>query len=267
MSKVVSGLDGATATLTDEEWAATNPELTPTGVFANGVARLKAKREAIRARSLVWYPEGANLLVDATEDGLQRLFTRAWALDRLQLGYIAHTGDNFDGEAEIAGNELTITVVNSGSVGFGTRPIMSGVATGTEIIGFKSGTFGGAGVYIVNISQTLSSRAMTTAQYYFGEAVDGDYQALDVEGADGAPVGSEETYWGINANNLLDMANHAMAYEREVWRRWRILYNDLVGARDDPLNTTDQNKIDAMKVVIDSFDDPANWPGTNIPLT
>lgn len=70
-------------------------------------------------------------------------------------------------------------------------------------------------------------------------------------------------YWGVSAPNLDDMAN-AYRYARAVWVSWRNLYNDLVAAQ--AATGTDQNKIDAMRVVIDDFDEPANWPGTNIPL-
>lgn len=58
---------------------------------------------------------------------------------------------------------LTVTAVASGNIALGQFLTGSGVAAGTQIVQFGTGA-GGAGTYITNVQQTLSSRTMAT--YY-----------------------------------------------------------------------------------------------------
>jgi len=56
----------------------------------------------------------------------------------------------------------TFVATTAGSVGTGT--VYPVIASGTTITGFVSGTFGGAGVYTVSISQTINSLTIAGAQ-------------------------------------------------------------------------------------------------------
>ena len=67
----------------------------------------------------------------------------------------------------ITGTTLTVTAMVSGTIVLGHKIIGSisggaSIATGTTIVGFISGT-GGAGTYLLNISQTIASLTISTA--------------------------------------------------------------------------------------------------------
>lgn len=74
----------------------------------------------------------------------------------------------------IAGTTLTASAV-TGTLAAGQTITGTGVTAGTCILAQVSGTTGGAGVYIVNNSQTVASVAMTVITRYF--AVDNCYIA------------------------------------------------------------------------------------------
>ncbi len=61
----------------------------------------------------------------------------------------------------INGFTLTVTALKSGAVTQGQTVLGSGVTNGTTIVGLGTGA-GGVGTYTVSISQTVSSRAMTS---------------------------------------------------------------------------------------------------------
>ena len=63
--------------------------------------------------------------------------------------------------AAIAATAMTVSAVTSGSIHIGMTVTGTGVAAGTKITAFVSGTYGGIGVYTVSVSQTLTSRTMT----------------------------------------------------------------------------------------------------------
>lgn len=58
---------------------------------------------------------------------------------------------------------LTVTVVTSGNIALGQFLTGTGVAAGTQIVGFGTGS-GGVGTYITNTQQTVASTTVTT--YY-----------------------------------------------------------------------------------------------------
>lgn len=60
----------------------------------------------------------------------------------------------------IAANVLTVTAVASGTIKLGMEITGTGVAAGTRITDFGTGT-GGTGTYTVSVSQTVSSTALT----------------------------------------------------------------------------------------------------------
>jgi hypothetical protein len=64
----------------------------------------------------------------------------------------------------IATFTLTITRCSSGALAVGDALTGTGVAAGTVITGFVSGTFGGAGTYTVSVSQSVAARTTLTAQ-------------------------------------------------------------------------------------------------------
>lgn len=65
-----------------------------------------------------------------------------------------------DGTPPGAGTVLTVSTVSSGFIYIGMTVTGTGVTANTRIVGFVSGTYGGVGVYTVNNSQELTSRAM-----------------------------------------------------------------------------------------------------------
>jgi hypothetical protein len=81
------------------------------------------------------------------------------------IGPGGNIGASFVGS--IAGNVLTVTAINSGSITLGQTISGTGITTGTTITAFTSGAGGNvneAGTYLVNISQTVAST--TISGYY-----------------------------------------------------------------------------------------------------
>lgn len=76
---------------------------------------------------------------------------------------ILATGTNVFGSftGSISGTTLTVSAMTSGSVLIGDVLSGAGIAGGTTITAFVSGTYGGVGSYTVNNSQTVASEAMT----------------------------------------------------------------------------------------------------------
>jgi hypothetical protein len=85
------------------------------------------------------------------------------------IGPVASTA-NFIGAAftgSISGNVLTVTAITSGAVAQGQTLSGTGITTGTKIVDFLTGAGGNineVGTYKLNISQTVSSTAITA--YY-----------------------------------------------------------------------------------------------------
>ncbi len=72
----------------------------------------------------------------------------------------ADTTVNGSFTASIAANIMTVTAVASGSIIIGQTVSGTGV-TATKVVAYGTGT-GGVGTYIVDVSQTVASEAMTT---------------------------------------------------------------------------------------------------------
>lgn len=62
--------------------------------------------------------------------------------------------------ASISGTNLTVTAMTTGTILVNMTITDSGVTTGTRVLSQTSGTTGGVGVYVVSVSQTITSRAM-----------------------------------------------------------------------------------------------------------
>jgi hypothetical protein len=63
--------------------------------------------------------------------------------------------------ASIATTNMTVTVATAGSIYLGMTLTGTGVSAGTLVSSQTSGTAGGVGVYVVSISQTVSSTSIT----------------------------------------------------------------------------------------------------------
>lgn len=87
-----------------------------------------------------------------------------WGKKAGQVIFIATVGSvtaTFTGSiSTVAGGTLTVTAVASGTLAVGQVLSGSGIARGTVITGLGTGA-GGTGTYLVNISQTASSTAIT----------------------------------------------------------------------------------------------------------
>lgn len=66
-----------------------------------------------------------------------------------------------DGTPPGAGTVLTVSAVTSGTIYIGMKLTGTGVTAGTKIVAFVSGTYGGAGVYTVSVSQEVTSTTIT----------------------------------------------------------------------------------------------------------
>lgn len=90
--------------------------------------------------------------------------------------------------AGISGTTLTVTTLTSGQVVVGQSVNGVGVAAGTFITALGTGIGLGAGTtYTVNISQTVSSEAMTFGPNTLGDALTGNAQYSNLELDFGAP--------------------------------------------------------------------------------
>lgn len=79
----------------------------------------------------------------------------------LQKETAVFTGRIDNGTPGVAGTVLTVSAVTSGTIYIGMALTGTGVTAGTEIVGFVSGSYGGAGVYTVSVSQSVASTAIT----------------------------------------------------------------------------------------------------------
>lgn len=78
---------------------------------------------------------------------------------RLETNVDAYIDTNFT--ASVTGTLLNVTLVNAGTITQGAQLFGSGVAAGTVIQSFASGT-GGMGTYNLNISQNIGSELMAS---------------------------------------------------------------------------------------------------------
>jgi len=78
--------------------------------------------------------------------------------------YNSIVGESFTGVGSISGTTLTITAIVRGTVINGQYVNGQGIASGTRITAFGTGT-GGTGTYTVNTSQTVSGNNVTTSFY------------------------------------------------------------------------------------------------------
>jgi hypothetical protein len=77
--------------------------------------------------------------------------------------------------ASISGTNMTVTAVASGTLVPTMLIAGTGITAGTRIVSQTSGTTGGVGVYVVSVSQTISSRAITGSQSGISPTVSGIY--------------------------------------------------------------------------------------------
>ena len=85
-------------------------------------------------------------------------FSAAAAAIQAALAATTQTAAAFTGA--ISGTTLTVSAITTGAVAIGQQLTGTGIAAGTVVTGFLTGT-GGAGTYTVNNSQTVASESMT----------------------------------------------------------------------------------------------------------
>jgi hypothetical protein len=88
------------------------------------------------------------------------------------------TGTINNGSAS-AGTVLTVSAITASPITIGMLISGTGITVGTTIVGFVSGTYGGAGVYTVSVSQLVSSTTIT------GRYVDNGGTVILPTGGDG----------------------------------------------------------------------------------
>lgn len=71
----------------------------------------------------------------------------------------------FSVTGSVAGDQLTVTAVGSGSVYNGAIISGTGIATGTQIVGQVSGTPNGVGVYVLSISDQTAASTTVSGTY------------------------------------------------------------------------------------------------------
>lgn len=83
----------------------------------------------------------------------------------MPIGVTAGTSSSFTGSIAVASSTTGTLTVTAGS-GIAINQVITGtgISSGTIIIGFVSGTFGGIGVYTVSVPQTVSSTSITGTQ-------------------------------------------------------------------------------------------------------
>ena len=81
---------------------------------------------------------------------------------RLRPGEKVYFATDASFTGSISGTTLTVSAMTSGTIHNGDTVQGAGVAAGTVITSFASGTTGGVGTYTVSVSQTVASEAMTT---------------------------------------------------------------------------------------------------------
>lgn len=256
MTKTINGVDGVDGNVSDGAFAAQFPAETVNSVFARGVAALtESLNWAENQRQLTWTSPVPEWII---RDGaaLSVLEGMAGWATRLQVGFTNFGTDTASFTGAIASGILT----SSAQTGFlypGVFISGTDVPGGAFIVGQLTGNPGQAGTYLTSIGGSVSSTAMTSAGYHEGLWEHGDGVGVYIELADGSP-----SVVAVNANNIMDCANAGGRYRRACRATWSSLYVDLVTASETV--GTDANKIDAMRVVIDTFDDPAEWPVTSI---
>lgn len=128
----------------------------PTGyLFCNGTAVSRATYSALFALIATTFGVG---------DG-STTFNLPNFSGSMPIGVTAGTSSSFTGSIAVASSTTGTLTVTAGS-GIAINQVITGtgISSGTIIIGFVSGTFGGIGVYTVSVPQTVSSTAITGTQ-------------------------------------------------------------------------------------------------------
>ena len=105
---------------------------------------------------------------------------------------------NVDGDsdvkftASITGTAMTVSAVQTGGVEAGAAMFGVGLVPGTVVVSQTSGPAGGAGVYVVNPGQTLSSRTLSAGTKSMTQSAEVTVQ-LDFHSADGTAADLAQT--------------------------------------------------------------------------
>ena len=90
-------------------------------------------------------------------------FSQASQTINTALAATGITQASFTGAIAASSVNLTVSAITSGTIAPGQQLVGTGVSAGTYIVSQTSGTTGGVGVYVVSVSQTVASEAMTAA--------------------------------------------------------------------------------------------------------
>jgi hypothetical protein len=129
------------------------------------------------------------------------------------------TGQTATGTASsISGNTLTVGGTVTGTFAAGMTLSGTGVTSGTRIVGLGTGT-GGAGTYIVDTSQTVSSTSITGSGGFYitrnGNTTQGTYSPFSQTGWSVYFDGSGDSF-SVSTSTVLDL-NGAIDFTIEAW--------------------------------------------------
>ena len=136
------------------------------GVYTVSKSQLVATAEAMTGGygvTAVTPASGDSSINVATTAFVQNAFTTTTATNAVNAQNIVGTSNTAVFTAGITTTNMTVASVTSGTIYPGQTISGTGVTTGTKIVSQTSGTTGGAGVYVVSISQSVSSGTTITS--------------------------------------------------------------------------------------------------------
>lgn len=123
-------------------------------------------------------------------------------------------GANFTGS--ISGTTLTVSAVSSGTIRIGTTLLGTGVAAGTYITSYISGS-GGAGTYSLSASQTVGSTSMSTVgELFIANGWIWQVTSAGVSGAS-APAAPSTTNWYTTSSSNGTLQCRAVSSSSLYW--------------------------------------------------
>lgn len=165
-------------------------------------------------------------------------------------GTTLNYGASFTGS--ISGTNLTVASVQSGTMASGQVLSGSNIVSGTYIVSQTSGTTGGAGVYVISSSQTVSSTSglIATMTYYY---------SVTALTSDGESLGSVAMPIVLNASYRTVALSWAANSSAIGYRIYRSNFSTFSSAAH--YDTTDTTFVDDGSLVTNST---VSWPTASI---